>query len=242
MLCYNDTGPSFPKCQKLFIACCQVQERQISALVLLEYGGIYTAFDSAPNNLLQNGSAIADTDESLFVVECGGWLSQYFMAASPHHPLMYLVIQKRIQRLYTLNDVDRQYVSRSTGPGSLKYASIAFMNDQGDNFYEGFGNCNSDRDFKYGHFTAGHYIGWVNRTVTVVGDRGHSDDYVHRDSIKAKGGLYQQMNMTHFSSRVKIQEVESCFRRIYVRDELSKRHPQTTFNLMIDSKITRKAK
>ncbi len=202
------------------------------ALMLWEYGGVYTDIDGAPNQRFENGNVIADIDESFFVVEKGGWLSQYFMSAMPHHPLMYLLVSKTIQRLYTLNDVDSQYVPRTTGPGPLKYAFIAFMNDQGNNIYEGVGDCNSKRNFKYGHVTAGRYTGWDNRTVTVVGEKGRSDAYVKRYSIKTKMSSFHLMNMTHFSekeTRLSPQEVETCFRRIYVRDQWSTRHETPDF-------------
>ena len=145
------------------------------------------------------------------------------MAAMAHHPLFYLVIHKIIQRMYTLNDVDHQYVPRASGPGPLKYAFIAFMNDQGGNFYEGFGDCNSKRNFLYGHVTAGKYTGWDNRTVTVVGEKTLSNAYVQREVVKTKGESYHRMNMTHFSEE-RNEEVETCFRRIYLRDEWSSRH------------------
>lgn len=195
------------------------------ALMLWEYGGMYTDIDGAPNKLFQDGRAIADDDEAFFVVEKGGWLSQYFMCSMPHHPLMYMVVSKIIQRLYSLNDVDGQYVPRSTGPGPVKYAFIAFMNDQGGNFYEGVGDCNSNRKFKYGHVTAGKYTGWDNRTVTVVGEKQRADDYIKRYSIASKVDGFHNMNMTHFSeSKRSSKEKQTCFRRIYVRDQWAQRH------------------
>jgi hypothetical protein len=59
------------------------------------------------------------------------------MAAAPHHPLMHLLVQKIIQRHYILNQVDHQSVPWSTGPGALKHAFIAFMDDAGENSWDG---------------------------------------------------------------------------------------------------------
>jgi hypothetical protein len=195
------------------------------ALILWEYGGIYTDLDSAPNTAFQNGNLIRDTDETFFVVEQGGWLSQYFMAATPHHPLLYLLVHKTIQRLYSLNDVDGQYVPRTTGPGALKYAFIAFMDDQGPNIYEGHGDCNKRRNYQYGQVTAGFYTGWDNRTVTVVGDKRNANEHVIRESVKGKVGSYHAMNMTHFGEKQQTRgNIESCFRRIYNRDQWAMQH------------------
>ena len=99
------------------------------------------------------------------------------------------------------------------------------MNDQGNNIYEGYGDCNGKRKYKYGQVTEGKYTGWDNRTVTVVGQKERADDYIRRYSIKAKVGGFHSMNMTHFSeSKKQSEEVETCFRRIYVRDQWTGRH------------------
>ena len=177
------------------------------------------------------------------MVEQGGWLSQYFMASLPNHPLMYLLISKIVQRLYSLNQVDNQYVPRSTGPGALKYAFIAFMNDQGDNIYEGMRACNGDRKYKYGTVTEGKYTGWDNRTVTVVGESGraNSNDYVIRSAVKKKGSAYAQMGVDHFSTqmeRIQDASTDSCFRRIYERERLGLWNPPPNHNLVESSPAT----
>eukprot|EP00934_Nitzschia_sp_Nitz4_P000692 Nitzschia sp. Nitz4//scaffold195_size40117//3373//4610//NITZ4_007572-RA/size40117-augustus-gene-0.32-mRNA-1//-1//CDS//3329540353//692//frame0 len=192
-------------------------------IVLWLYGGIYTDVDTAPREPFLNGTIIQPLDETFFVVESGGWLSQYFMAAEPRHPLMYLYISKIIQRLYSLNDVGKQHVARTTGPGPLKYAFIAFMNDQGPNIYEGFGSCNGNREYKYGQVTKGHYVGWNNRTVTVVGEKGwpQSDYYIQRNAVAGKDAAYKAMNMTHFeqsSQQAATSDAyggKPCFRIVY---------------------------
>jgi mannosyltransferase OCH1-like enzyme len=223
----NRYWPEFPELQK--VAHCLLSGAGKAdlwrALIMWEYGGIYTDFDNSPNEAFKNGAAIKDTDEAFFVVEQGGWLSQYFMAATPHHPLMYLLVHKIIQRLYSLNDVDGQYVPRATGPGALKYAFIAFVDDQGPNIYEGHGDCNRRRKYEYGEVAAGLYSGWDNRTVTVVGNKTNANAYVIRESVKQKVKSYHEMNMTHFGEKQQTRgDVESCFRRIYNRDQWAIQH------------------
>lgn len=139
---------------------------------------------------------------------------------------MYLLVQKIIGRLYNLNRVDHQYVPRSTGPGALKYAFLAFMDDAGENYYEGHGKCN-DFQHNYSEVKAGIYTGWDNRSVRVVGKRIYPNLYVIRNSIEDKMSGYNAMNMTHFGD---VQEANAlkkdvtCFRRIYERDGWASRH------------------
>ena len=192
------------------------------AVVLWEYGGIYTDIDNAPTRMFNNGSAISDDDEAWFVIEKGGWLSQYFWASTHHHPINYLVVSKIIQRMYTLSNVEAQYIPRSTGPGALKWAFIDFMRNSGGNYYEG-GKC-KDYKSKYDTVLAGHYTGWDNWTVTAVGKKEKSNWYIMRNSVRFKGAIYKEMNMTHFQDFVRNETVESCFERIYNRDKWSASH------------------
>jgi len=164
------------------------------ALVLWEYGGVYTDIDNAPNQF--DGATLASRDEAFFVIEGGAFLSQYFMAAEPRHPLMYLLVQQTLLRLLNLNEVDQQYVPYVTGPGALKNAFIHFMRDQGPNEPR-----NAQYQPKYGKVRQpGVYTGIRNKTVTVAGTARNPSQYVKRNVIPQKHKLYQQyMNMTHFS-------------------------------------------
>lgn len=82
---------------------------------------------------------------------------------------MYLVVQKIISRLYNLNQVDHQYVARSTGPGALHLAFLAFIDDAGRNYYEGHGKWCNDAPHKHSQVKEGIYTWWDNRSVRVVG-------------------------------------------------------------------------
>jgi len=172
-----------------------------------------------------------DTDEAFFVIEGGGFLSQYFMATSAKHPVAFLTVHHALSRLLTLNDVDAQYVPFVTGPGALKSAFIHFMNDQGPN--EPKTKNHSPKYNKIGQ--PGLYVGMMNRTVTVVGTPGTSNRYVRRSVIRNKHVIYrEQMNMTHFSKVGSSDEGkkedrhnelsswnvkgESCMQRIYRLD------------------------
>jgi mannosyltransferase OCH1-like enzyme len=79
-------------------------------LIIWEYGGIYTDIDNIPGPWLGNGSIIHSTDDAFFEIEAAKLPSQYFFASSPHHPAMYMAVQNAIQRLFTEQNIVRQYV------------------------------------------------------------------------------------------------------------------------------------
>lgn len=177
------------------------------ALVLYEYGGIYTDIDNAPAKF--NGATITDGDDAFFVMERSGILSQYFMASRPRHPLMYLLVQQMMKRLLSLNDVSMQIVSYTTGPGALRIAFNNFMNGQGPNApYE-------KPLSKYWYPKAKVYTGMYNFTVRVVGDAEESDEWVARDIIPDKHLIYKRMNMTYFRELPKVETNIGCFQRLY---------------------------
>lgn len=111
----NKEWPEFPLIQQA-VQCLRSGAGKIDlwrALVVWEYGGIYTDMDNAPNKF--HGETISDLDESFFVVEHVGVLSQYFFAAAPKHPLMWHIVHTTMLRVYGLHDVDSQYVPYVTG-------------------------------------------------------------------------------------------------------------------------------
>jgi mannosyltransferase OCH1-like enzyme len=156
------------------------------ALVLWEYGGIYTDIDNAPTDEFKARNYIGDEDQAFFVIERGAFLSQYFYAAEPRHPMTYMIVQHTLLRLLGLNNVFNQYVPFVTGPGAVKSAFIGFMSDWDTGR---FGKVRQP----------GVYTGMGNRTVTVLGTASNSGQYVARGIIPNKGRLYDKMNMTHFS-------------------------------------------
>jgi Glycosyltransferase sugar-binding region containing DXD motif len=182
------------------------------ALVVWEYGGIYTDIDNSP--VLFDGGTIQNDDEAFFVMERSAILSQYFFAARPRHPLMYLLVQHMTSRLLALNDVTMQIVSLVTGPGALREAFCTFLGKQGPNFprHEPGAKC------WYPH--AGVYWGMRNATVRAVGHESNPDEYVARDVILDKHLIYLRMNMTYFREIPKVESKRSCIQRIYERQDL----------------------
>ena len=181
------------------------------AVVVWEYGGIYTDMDNAPVNFNASTTIAAD-DEAFFVLEQGRLLSQFFFAARPRHPLMFLVVQSTFVRLLMLNDVDRQYVPYVTGPGAVKMAFINYMGTQGKNEPH---NANHYSQY-HNPETEGIYRGLGNTTVTVRGDPKDPNYYIQRNGIKDKFSGYGQMNMSHFSTMEQTNSTDSCMNRIYM--------------------------
>ena len=100
-------------------------------LVLWEYGGIYTDIDNAPGPLFKNGTAITEEDDSFFVMERIGTLSQYFMAASPKHPLIHIATLETLKRIQEVESVGLQNVAWTSGPEAMRQAMKIFMRSQG---------------------------------------------------------------------------------------------------------------
>ena len=100
-------------------------------LILWEYGGIYTDIDNAPGPAFQNGTAITDDDDSFFVIERIGTLSQYFMAASPKHPLIHIAITETLKRILEVTSIGAQNVAWVSGPEAIRQSMIIFMRSEG---------------------------------------------------------------------------------------------------------------
>ena len=175
-------------------------------LVLWEYGGIYSDVDTGPSSLF-NASTISPNDDSWFTVESLGIISQYFMAASPRHPLMYLSVMHTLFRLFDVSSVRDQYVPYVTGPGALKNAFIDFMGAKGTKLGDHY-----QRQYQ------GIYVGMDNRTVTVVGSHDNQNLYIDRYGLGRRGKKkgYQMMNQTHFGSTTLEENLNiSCFQHLY---------------------------
>ena len=211
------------------------------ALILWEYGGIYTDMDNAPA-LFHPSTTIQPDDDAFFVMEKSGILSQYFMAARPRHPLMYLLIQQMLSRLLSLHDVDFQIVSVVTGPGALRMAFCDFLKGQGPNGpirFEPLAQCYYPQAQVYTSRFADRAVGDDdddddennnNKTTTtttrtilkqrdwkvrVVGNAKQANEWVARDVIPDKNIIYQRMNMTYFRDLPKVVTQQSCFQRLY---------------------------
>jgi Glycosyltransferase sugar-binding region containing DXD motif len=72
-------------------------------LVLWVYGGIYADLDAVPARFNLETSIESD-DDALFVVEQYHLLSQWFMAVSPRHPVMFYAVHHSLANLLNAKD------------------------------------------------------------------------------------------------------------------------------------------
>eukprot|EP00525_Craspedostauros_australis_P001613 CAMPEP_0198110242 /NCGR_PEP_ID=MMETSP1442-20131203/2266_1 /TAXON_ID= /ORGANISM="Craspedostauros australis, Strain CCMP3328" /LENGTH=397 /DNA_ID=CAMNT_0043766207 /DNA_START=34 /DNA_END=1227 /DNA_ORIENTATION=- len=138
-------------------------------LVLYEYGGIYSDMDSAPGPRFTTDAAIQPDDDAYIVVEGGGFPAQYFIAASPKHPLMFYAVHRVYLRLFDVNNVLRQRIPVVTGPGALKTAAIDFMKDE-----------------KFGYPEEGLYNDTGGRQVRVWGTRATNNEFIVRNAVRSR--------------------------------------------------------
>jgi hypothetical protein len=131
---------------------------------------------------------ISDADDSFYVVERGGFVSQWFLASSPRHPMMYFAVTEVFRRLLEAETIGKQYVPYVTGPGALKGAFELFTKGQGTK----------------GYAKEGIYVGFNNRTATVVGSATKQKDIVRRGSVKgrAKMGGFKKMGMQIYAEEM----------------------------------------
>ena len=168
-------------------------------LVLYVYGGIYADIDAAPTKLTPEMMLQHD---AFFVVEQYHLASQWFMAASPRHPLMRYALNEALKRLLDASDIGKVRAAMVTGPHALHRGLIRFAADVGHSIVAW---APGRKPVK-----AGTYQGTDNRTVTVVGVGEHQNEFVNRDVVKrTKLREYEQMGMRHFASDLRPRGV-SC--------------------------------
>ena len=156
------------------------------------YGGVYADIDSRPNEktkevILNNGNA-----DAFFLVEQYHLLSQFFIAASPRHPILAYAIEIALENVLLHNDVQKINAAFTTGPHALHEAYRRFRKDVGawvDLAMPGK---------KPVH--AGTFVGTENRTITVVGVAENQNEYITRDFLSGgrKHKVYRAMGMQHF--------------------------------------------
>jgi len=151
-------------------------------IMVWEYGGVYSDMDSSPNKF--NADSIAAEDDAFFPLEMLGIPAQYWFAASPRHPVMYLSAKHGLQTLAFRDDISNNNAAKTTGPGSFKTGFILFQQLKGI--------------VTNGYVEEGVYMGAYGRSVKVVGSKANSNEWVIREGVKGKGGSYAQMGMTHF--------------------------------------------
>jgi Glycosyltransferase sugar-binding region containing DXD motif len=176
-------------------------------LVLYRHGGIYADIDAVPRNFTPEAHLDVSTD-GLFVIEQYHLLSQYFMAMSPRHPLMWYAIQHSLINLLQVPDTGRASASMVTGPHALHFAFQSFRMDVGAHVDPAMSG--------YKPVKAGTYVGTHNRSVTAIGRAEDQNQFVDRDVLRRrKKREYEKMDMTHFQDDKKHPTQRSCLNSLY---------------------------
>ena len=232
-LLYGREWPEFPQLSFLLDACILPgyhQYRQDSymgaimidvwrLLVLWEYGGIYADLDTAPNLDNFHETTITNDMDALFVMDRLGSPSQWFMAVSPKHPLIYNSIVFLMRNMITFRGGEFRVVFM-TGPGVIAQGFHAFHHFaktqyevEAGTYYHDYGttldsdNNNNPQD--------------LNRSVTILGDRHKENEYIVRviPSVlneNTKDEIYQTTNMTHLT-KMNHYRNQSCLEALYQR-------------------------
>ena len=189
------------------------------------YGGVYADIDSRPSLLTLDAITLNDPD-AFFVVEQYHLLSQYFMAVSPRHPLMKYAIEVALQNVLQHDDVQKINAAFTTGPHALHEAFRKFRRDNGGAWVDP-----ALPGYKPVH--AGHFLGTLNRSVTVAGVAERQNEYITRDFLSygnRKDQVYERMGMQHFLKDAQTNASGiSCIRLIYrdrQQQEKSKREEE----------------
>ena len=151
--------------------------------MIWEYGGIYSDMDSSPNKF--SVSTILPVDDAFFPLEKLGIPAQYWFAASPRHPVMYLSAKHALQTMAFRDDIANNNAAKTTGPGAYKTGFILFQQ---------FAGLETN-----GYVEEGVYRGAHGRSARVIGTKTNSNEWIIREGVKGKTGGYEQMGMTHFS-------------------------------------------
>ena len=178
-------------------------------LILWQQGGIFADLDVTPSELLlrellRNNSNDDDDDALFILVNTAGQrvLSQWLLAVSPHHPLMYYALEEAIFRVLKGK---RAIPIQHTGPRALYDATDRFLNY----------NTSIARNLQVGNVYYQQNIDYSDENTTGTplqtqrqqqpGSRRRSFRVLPASSAKnnvageAKSHAYELMNMTHYS-------------------------------------------
>jgi mannosyltransferase OCH1-like enzyme len=173
------------------------------ALILYEYGGIYTDIDNAPRKF--NDTTIQPEDDSFFVVENKSTLGEWFMAISPRHPMMYITVASILQQHFT---------DQRSGYAPVVWKSDMWKANTGA-ASKGFQLFSRNQMPK-----AGHYTGTEGRSVRLVSETKGQDEYVWRNMIKGKMDTKDPKKATNLT----------CLEHLYLVEEeikgVHKKSPQ----------------
>ena len=209
LLVKSDFGNTFPLLHDMVAANC-LPSGTLKAdlwryLVLWEYGGFYADIDTQPTSLFNTTQPILTADDDgWFVVEQFHVLSQYVMAVSPKHPLMYYAIHHALNKVMAQSDTGRINAALVTGPHALHRAYQDFRKDAGANV--------DPQGPGFKPVWAGRFQGTHQRSITVVGRGEFEGEYIQREmmSLPLKKKQYAKMNMTSFREDKLQSSGQSC--------------------------------
>lgn len=172
-----------------------------------------TDMDNLPGELFNAttvNTTIKPDMDAFFLQEKGGWISQFFFAVAPKHPIMFYAVHDVLHELHGTDDTGTFYVPSTTGPGATKRAFLRFM------------GVNKQTDVndvaKYSKPSAGLYRGVATPdwTVTVEGSRSTGGQWLMRSIIggPVKNEGWLAMNMSHYHL-VERPTGKSCITRLH---------------------------
>ncbi len=165
---------------------------------------MYADLDAVPASFTTDW---LENNDAFFVIEQYHLLSQYFIAVTPRHPLMWYAIQVSLSNLWKLSDTGGVAAAVTTGPHALHQAFILFAKDGGliiDPARPG------EKPVK-----AGTYVGTQGRSVTAVGVAERQNEIIDRDVLgNFKKRDYDRMNMTFHQDDKKKLLGKACFAAI----------------------------
>jgi len=149
-----------------------------------------------------HSTAILQDEDSVFVVEFYGLLSQYFMIASPKHPLMWYAIQRCIFNLLNTEHTNKMNAAFITGPTALHEAFQQFTRDVHIPIMSAREAINKNMRFQA--VVADTWTGKTGRHVRAIGNRTNSELYVKRDVLAGvKLDEYALMGLKEHNTEMK---------------------------------------
>jgi len=182
--------------------------------MLYHYGGIYTDMDNSPGADYDWELIQPDTD-SFFVVEGLGIMSQFYMASSKHHPVVLQFLRSACKDLYSTANVMINNPAFLTGPGAVKRGFVQFLKATNSNSTSGgyepegiyHGGLGAELESELPWYTTKPMVDddeypaahrFTNRTVTIIGVKTKSQQYILRSGLAGKRKHFNAMNMTNY--------------------------------------------
>ena len=105
-----------------------------------------------------NSSTIRHDDDSFLLVEFNGYMAQYFLTASPRHPMMFFALTFAVEAVLHASNAKRMYAAYLTGPRATKRAHSLFTRKDNDEVsglsFEGgysYSEYGGNRSFRIGN-------------------------------------------------------------------------------------------